>query len=76
MVFGVSLRGAATLGLGALITIIDDEVMGYLIPQMNHSSNWLVQGFQTVVKWDTTILVFAVAVMLISNAIIRSDVTP
>lgn len=76
MVFGVSLRGAAYLAVGALLTIIDDEIMGYLIGEMNHESNWLVKGFQTVVEWDTTILIFAVAAMLIVNALVRSEATP
>lgn len=73
MVFGVSLRGAATLALGALLTIIDDEIMGYMIDMMNHPDHWLVEGFQAVVKWDVVILVISVAVMLIVNAIIRGD---
>lgn len=74
MVFGVTLRGAAALALGALLTIIDDEILGYMIGEMNHPDHWLVQGFESVVAWDTTILVVAVAVMLMANAIIRSDV--
>lgn len=71
MVFGVTLRGAGALALGTLATIIDDEIMSYLIPALNHPNHWLVQGFEAIVQWDTTILVIAVAVMLISNAIIR-----
>lgn len=71
MVFGVTLRGAGALALGALLTIIDDEIMGYVIPAMNHPDHWLVQGFESIVQWDTTILVVAVAVMLITNALLR-----
>lgn len=76
MVFGVTLRGAAALALGALLTIIDDEIMGYIIPHMNHENHWLVRGFESVVAWDTTILVIAVAVALITNALVRSEVRP
>lgn len=72
MVFGVTLRGAGALALGALLTIIDGEIMGYLITAMNHPDHWLVEGFEAVVKWDAVILVLGVAVMLIANAIIRS----
>ena len=74
MVFGVTLRGAAALALGTLLTMIDDEVMGYLIPVMNHPDHWLVEAFQAVVEWDTTILIVGVAVMLIANGLVRSDV--
>lgn len=74
MVFGVTLRGAGALALGALLTIIDDEIMGFLIGEMNHPDHWLVGGFQTIIEWDTTILVIAVAVMLMTNALVRSDV--
>lgn len=71
MVFGVTLRGAATLALGAIFTIINDEIMGFVIPFMGHPDHWLVEGFQAVVKWDATVLVLAVAVMLITNGIVR-----
>jgi len=74
MVFGVTLRGAAGLALGALLTIIDDEIMGYIIPLMNHPDHYLVAWFEAIIQWDTTILVLAVAVMLITNGIIRSEV--
>lgn len=74
MVFGVTLRGAAYLALGALLTIIDDEVMSYVIDEMNHPNHWLVEGFNAVVQWDTTILVFSVVAMVLANAIVRSDV--
>lgn len=74
MVFGVTLRSAAALALGALLTIIDEEIMGYIIPYMNHDNHWLVRGFEAVVVWDTTILVLAVAVALITNALVRSGV--
>jgi len=75
MVFGVTIRGAATLGLGALLTIIDDEILGYIIPYMNHPDHWLVRGFEAIVKWDATILVIAVAVMLLTNALLRGNIT-
>lgn len=75
MVFGVTLRGAGALALGTLLTIIDDEIMGYIIDVMNHPDHWLVEGFQAIVKWDTTILVIGVVVMILANALVRSEVT-
>jgi hypothetical protein len=75
MVFGVTLRGAAALALGTLLTIIDDEIMGYVIDAMNHPDHWLVGTFESIVIWDTTILLIGVIVMVLANALVRSDAT-
>lgn len=74
MVFGVTLRSAAALGLGAVLLMINDEVMGYVVPLMGHENHWLVRGFESVIAWGPTLLVVAVAVAMITNAIIRSEV--
>lgn len=73
MVFGVSLRAAAALALGALLTIINETVMDYMIPLMGHPDHWLVEGFESVVEWDATILVIGAALMLIANGVVRGS---
>jgi len=73
MVFGVSLRAVVTGLLAIPFSIILGEFMGYLLPLWN-TNHWLLESFQALTDSMLAIVLLSCLVMVIANAVTRSEV--